>query len=84
MMSGDLVRWSVESGAAHTGVFVRPIPAGDMPALPDGVSRGRAKFRASPSLRDRVLVRELVTGLYYAPRAASLSVLATEDPAQIR
>jgi hypothetical protein len=72
MMSGDPVQWIAEGGTLRVGVYVRPLPSGDMPALPAGVGRHRRRFRPSPSRSARVLVRDVTTWLYYAPRADSL------------
>lgn len=74
-MAGDQVQWIVEGGTMRVGVFVRGIPAGEIPALPAGVGKQRRAFRARAACMPRVLVRDLATGLYHAPLEQSLEVL---------
>jgi uncharacterized protein YijF (DUF1287 family) len=60
--AGDQVQWIVEGGTMRVGVFVRGIPAGEVPALAAGVGKQRRAFRARAARMPRVLVRDFVTG----------------------
>ncbi len=72
MSAGDYVKWVSERGTTHVGIYIRLVPAGETPSLPTGTGKQRSRFRASPASEPRVIVRHVVSRLYYAPREASV------------
>jgi len=81
-MPGDYVKWVSEHGKTHVGICIRFVPAGEMPTLPSETGGRRSRFRKSPSRDARVIVRHVVTRLYYAPREASVQ-MATDAEAKL-
>lgn len=73
MTPGDTVTWP-GGDTMRVGTLIRFIEPNEEPTLSPGVSRRKARFRPGLALSRRALCREDATGLYYAPRAESVTV----------